>query len=170
MFRYHIWVILHICLSPSDISLRMIISSFIHVATNGIISFFFCGWVIFHCNMHTYIHTYIWKWKSLSRVWLFVNPTDCNLIGSSSRGILQARLLAWVAVAFSRGSSQPSHQTQVSCITGGFFTLWITREARYMYTYMHSFFIQSCVHGHLGCLHVLAIINSAAANTRVHVS
>ena len=35
--------------------------------------------------------------------------------------ILQARILEWVAFPFSRGSSQPRDQTQVSCITGGFF-------------------------------------------------
>ena len=37
-------------------------------------------------------------------------------------GILQARILEWLAVLFSRGSSQPRDQTQVSCIAGGFFT------------------------------------------------
>ena len=39
-------------------------------------------------------------------------------------GILQARILEWVAVPFSRGSSQPRDRTQVSCIAGGFFALW----------------------------------------------
>ena len=43
--------------------------------------------------------------------------------------ILQARILEWVAYPFSRGSSQPRDQTQVSCIAGGFFTSWATREA-----------------------------------------
>jgi len=37
-------------------------------------------------------------------------------------GILQARILEWIAFPFSRGSSQPRDQTQVSCIAGGFFT------------------------------------------------
>ena len=44
-------------------------------------------------------------------------------------GILQARILEWVAVLFSRGSSQPRDQTQVSRITGRFFPSWATREA-----------------------------------------
>ena len=44
-------------------------------------------------------------------------------------GILQARILGWVAFPFSRGSSQPRNQTQVSRIAGGFFTSWATREA-----------------------------------------
>jgi len=45
-------------------------------------------------------------------------------------GILQARILEWVAIPFSRGSSQPRDQTQVSSIAGGFFTIWTTREAQ----------------------------------------
>ena len=43
-------------------------------------------------------------------------------------GILQARILEWVAFPFSRGSSQPRDRTQVSCIAGGFFTSWAMRE------------------------------------------
>ena len=45
-------------------------------------------------------------------------------------GILQARILEWVAFPFSRGSSQPRGQTQVSCIAGGFFTSWATKEVQ----------------------------------------
>ena len=48
----------------------------------------------------------------------------CSLPGSSLPRILQARILEWVAIPFSRGSSQLRDQTQVSCITGGFFTVW----------------------------------------------
>ena len=55
---------------------------------------------------------------------------DCSLPGSSVHGILQARILEWVAVPFSRGSSQTRDQTQVSCTAGRFFTIWATREAR----------------------------------------
>ena len=44
-------------------------------------------------------------------------------------GILQARILEWVSVPSSRGSSQPRDWTQVSCIASGFFTIWATREA-----------------------------------------
>ena len=45
-------------------------------------------------------------------------------------GILQARILEWLAFLFSTGSSQPRDQTQVSHIAGGFFTSWATREAK----------------------------------------
>jgi len=51
------------------------------------------------------------------------NPMDYSPPGSSVHGILQARILEWVAMPFSRGSSQPRDQTQVSFITGGFFTV-----------------------------------------------
>ena len=57
------------------------------------------------------------------------DPIDGSPPGSSVHGILQARTLEWVATPFSRGSSQPRDQTQVSCIAGGFFTIWATREA-----------------------------------------
>jgi len=48
-----------------------------------------------------------------------------------SKGILQARILEWVAIPFSSGSSQPRDWTQVSLFACGFFTIWATREARY---------------------------------------
>ena len=49
---------------------------------------------------------------------------------SLSMGILQARILEWVAIPFSRGSSQPRDWTQVPHIAGRFFIVWTTREAR----------------------------------------
>ena len=51
-----------------------------------------------------------------------VSPTLCNPVVYTVRGIFQARILEWVASPFSRGSSQPRDQTQVSHIAGGFFT------------------------------------------------
>ena len=56
--------------------------------------------------------------------------TLCNPMDYTVHGILQARLLEWVAFAFSKGSSQPRDWTQVSRITGGFFTGWATTEAQ----------------------------------------
>ena len=55
------------------------------------------------------------------------NTMNCTLPCSSVHGTLQARILEWVAIPFSRGSSQPRNQTQVSCIVGRFFTIWVTR-------------------------------------------
>ena len=57
------------------------------------------------------------------------NPVNCSPPGSSVHGILQARILEWVAVPFSRGSSQPRDWTQVSFIASGFLTIWATKEA-----------------------------------------
>ena len=57
------------------------------------------------------------------------DPMDCSPPGSSVHGILQARILKWVAIPFSKGSSQPRDWTQVSRTTGGSFTIWATREA-----------------------------------------
>ena len=69
------------------------------------------------------------KVKSPSRVQLFVTPWTSSLPGSSLHGILQARVLEWVAISFSRGSSQPRDQTPVSRIPGRRFNLWATGEA-----------------------------------------
>ena len=62
-------------------------------------------------------------------IWLFYDPMDCSLPGSSVHGILQERTLEWVAIPFSRGSSCPRDKTQASRIAGTFFTIWTTREA-----------------------------------------
>ena len=51
------------------------------------------------------------------------DPKDCSLPGSSVHGILQARILEWGAICFSRGSSQPRDRTQVSYIVGRSFTI-----------------------------------------------
>ena len=57
-----------------------------------------------------------------------LQPHDWSPPGSSIHGILQARILEWVAISFSRGSSQPRNQTQASHIVGRCFTIWATRE------------------------------------------
>ena len=59
---------------------------------------------------------------------LTLQPIDCGPLGSSVRGILQARILEWAAIPFSRGSALRD-QTQVSYIAVRFFTIWTTREA-----------------------------------------
>ena len=54
---------------------------------------------------------------------------DCSQPGSSVHGILQGRILDWVAIPFSRGSSRPRNRILFSWIAGRFFTIWTTREA-----------------------------------------
>ena len=60
--------------------------------------------------------------KSLQSCPTLCNPTDCSPPGSSVHETLQARILEWVAIFSSTGSSQPRDQTCGSCIAGGFFT------------------------------------------------
>ena len=55
---------------------------------------------------------------------------DCSPPDSSVCGILQARILEWVAISFSRGSPWPKDQTQVSCIAGRFFITWAIPEEK----------------------------------------
>ena len=58
-------------------------------------------------------------------------PMDYNLPGSSVHGIFQARILEWAAISFSRGSSWPRDETQVSYIAGRFFIKWATSQMLY---------------------------------------
>ena len=64
---------------------------------------------------------------------------DCSLPGSSVHGILQARILEWVAISFSRGSSQARNRTQVCCIAGRFLPDRATKEALRTTCYMSLF-------------------------------
>ena len=66
------------------------------------------------------------------------DPMDCSLPGSSLHGILQARILEWVAISFSRGSSRSRDRTLASCIPGRHFNLWAIREL-VEYTLKESF-------------------------------
>ena len=71
------------------------------------------------------------KWELVAQLCLTLcDPMNCSPPGSSVHWVFQARILEWVAIPFSRGSSQPRGQTQVSCPMGEFFTIWATREAR----------------------------------------
>ena len=54
------------------------------------------------------------------------DPTNCSPWGFSVHGILQARILEWIAIPFSRGSSWPRDRTWVSRFAGRFFTIWAT--------------------------------------------
>ena len=87
------------------------------------------------------IITYMSKWKCLllRRAPLFVALWTCRLPGSSVHGILHVKMQEWVAIPFSRGSSQLKDWTQVSCIAGKFFTIWVTREG-HVYTQREASF------------------------------
>ena len=82
---------------------------------------------------------------SLSCDWLLVtqtsptlcHPIDCIPPGSYVHGIIQIRKLEWVAIPFSRETSQPRDQTQVSYTAGRFFTIWATRKVL-SYSYVNG--------------------------------
>ena len=58
----------------------------------------------------------------LSHIWLFCDPMDYNLPGFSVLGISQAGILEWIAISFSRESSQSRDRTHISCMADRFFT------------------------------------------------
>ena len=68
------------------------------------------------------------------------SPTYCDPVDYTIHGILQARILEWIAFPFSRGSSQPRDRSQASHISGGFFTNW----AIYILVYNILFYILNC--------------------------
>ena len=70
------------------------------------------------------------KEKSLCHVQLFVTPWTVAYQAPPSMGFFQARELEWVAISFSRASSQPKDRTRVSHIAGRLFTLCATRKAQ----------------------------------------
>ena len=77
------------------------------------------------------LETYLCFWGPLCVLGTQLCLTLCNTMdwsppGSSVHGILQSRILEWVAISFSRGSSWPRDWTQVSRIAGRFLTIWVT--------------------------------------------
>ena len=124
---------------------------FIHITTNDPISSFLC---LSNIPLYTYsispLSTHL-----LMDIWLFLcpgyckqccneyrkwsevtqscptlcDPMHCSLPGSLVHGIFQARVLEWVAISFSRGSSQPRERTRVSQTASRHVTVWATREA-----------------------------------------
>ena len=57
------------------------------------------------------------------------DPMDCSPLVSSVHRIFQAKILQWVVISFSRGSSHPRDWTSISCTAGGFSTHWAIRKA-----------------------------------------
>ena len=84
---------------------------------------------IMHSLIHNISHKTVFLFpesESGSVVSDCCNPMDCSPLGSAVHGILQARILEWVAISYSRGSSRPKDQTWVSCFAGRFFIFWAT--------------------------------------------
>ena len=87
---------------------------------------------------------------------------DYSPPGSSVHGILQARILEWVANPFSRVPSQPRDQTRVSCIVGRFFTIWATREALQMTGFMQKVLVMTCMDRRFTSYAMLALRRSGS--------
>ena len=107
-------------------------------------------WVTKYTAQHIHIHVYIVVVKSLSHVGLFHDPMGSSLPGPSVHGISQARILEWVAISISKGSSWPRDWTCISCIAGRFFSseppgklLIYIYVCMYVYTYIH---IHICIY------------------------
>ena len=66
------------------------------------------------------------------------DPMDCSPPGSSVLGIFQARILEWLAIAFSRGCPQPRNWSRVSHCAGTFFTIWASREDCMCHTHVFN--------------------------------
>ena len=86
-------------------------------------------WIFSFAKMFAYMHS-----KSFQSCLIFCDPTDCSPQSFSVSGILQARILEWVAVSFSSRSSWSRDRTCISCVSGGCFAFWATREAAIMFT------------------------------------
>ena len=88
----------------------------------------------------SFLHIYLYWWVFPFIIFLFClclvtslcltlcNPMDCSVLGSSSHGILQARILERVAIPFSRGSPHPRDHPQASRIAGRFSVVWAMKE------------------------------------------
>ena len=73
------------------------------------------------------------------------DSTNCSPTGSSVHGILQARILEWVAIPFSRGFSWCRDLTWVSCLAGRFFTVWAIGRAKILHlSLLYLFFFLKC--------------------------
>ena len=112
------------------------------VKSNGFTVYWFESFnviMLITISKHTWMHTSEMKVLVAQLCPTLCNPMDCSLLGSSVYGISQARILEWVAIPFSRGSSQLWNWTCVSCTAGGLFPIWATREAHMcicMYVYV----------------------------------
>ena len=99
-----------------------------HFPTQILNCVFWWVWVLNFDNVQFF--SYIIVCLVTQSSWTLCNPMTVAHQALLSMGLLQARILEWIAMSSSIGFSQPRDQTQVSWIAGGFFTVWATREAQ----------------------------------------
>ena len=99
---------------------------------------FISSWIVFSTltSILNYFYSYLLVAQSCPTL---CNPMDYSLLGSSVHGVIQARILEWVAIFFSRGSSWPRDWTRVSYIAGRFFPTWAIWEAPLFYPLLNHF-------------------------------
>ena len=77
-----------------------------------------CRWILYQLS-HQGSPDTEWMWSEVTQSCpTLCDPLDCSPPGSSLHGILQTRILEWIAISFSRGSSWPRDRTRVSCTAG----------------------------------------------------
>ena len=108
-------------------------------------------------------HHFTSWWRDAQSCPTLCDPMDSSLPGSSVHGIFQAIVLEWIAISFSKGSSQPSNRTQVSRIVNRCFTIWATREVLQWYYYNTKHNIPTLL-----CLKMGAIISTFIHWHKVH--
>ena len=104
----------------------------------------FSGLQLFHLWNGLASTSLISEWSEVAQSCpTLCDPVDCRLPGFSVHEIFQARILEWVAIPFSRGSSQPrdwTHVSYVCCTAGRFFTFWATEPPMVLGSVLISFF------------------------------
>ena len=131
LLSYNHYAVYHIPGTYSSVTGSLHPSAEVHLRTSVEIHY----WVPLECVCVCVCvsHSVVSIAQSCPPLW---NPMDCSLPGSFVHGILQARKLEWVVMPFSRGSSHPRDQIQVSHTVDRFFTIWATWEALIVKTYV----------------------------------
>ena len=115
--------------------------------TSGTWNLYILGWIISIMRLTSLIYKMSmvmpgWESVSHSAMSDSFQPMDCSLPGFSVHGISQARILEWVAICFSWGSSQTRDQTWISHIARRFFTIWVTMGSPWDDTYAKTHLTQ----------------------------
>ena len=100
--------------------------------------------IVFHIPLYSPTSLLVWKsWCAAQSCPTLCDPMNCSLPGSSVHGILQAGILKWVAISFSRRSSWPSDRTYLFCIAGRFLTIWATDHKKEKFSIFAWIFIMA---------------------------
>ena len=130
LHEFHLWIYFHLFVHSivgSTACFEVLIAGNISGPCNNVDH---CLFVILFSPM-LYGNTLLCFFLVIQLCPTLCDPMDCSQPGSSVHGILQARILEWVAIPFFTVSLWPRGWTQVSCTAGRFFTIWDTRKAQH---------------------------------------